>query len=52
MVRVVKMSTAGTATRARAHVCCRAAASSKMQLAQYDAPRNAAVIGGRTVHAK
>src|SRR5437867_5813739 len=51
-VRVVKSQIAGTATRAWAQVFWRAAMTSTGTAAQYAAPRNAAVIGGTTVHAK
>ena len=51
-VSVVNIQTAGTATRARAHMGSRADSASTAHAAQYPPPRNAAVSGGLIVQAK
>jgi len=45
-VVMVKTRTVGTAIRARSHHLSREAKTSKAQLAQYSAPKKAAVMGG------
>ena len=50
-VRAVNKSTAGTATRARAHIGSRALRNSRTKLDRYAAPRKAAVSAGLIVQA-